>query len=196
VPARALACNHLPRRTFILWHTTITREIAMRRHIFPLFMLLTACFCLGASKPGEAPDYIKELTATQHLIILASSRDFPALKRQAQFLSAKIHLPFSLRGMIFDPKRGLILPDNDPDDMWAGFYAFRRYNETDINGKDARYLSIEKSDAYPGLKPGYYILLAGIYDNQREASKVAAAYRNAVPDLMIRKTTIYMGCMH
>ena len=99
--------------------------------------------------------------------------------------------------MIYDKKRGLILPDNDPDETYAGSYVLRRYNELfNEPDKGAEYISIERSEAYPGFTPGFYIIMGGIYNDPKEAKGALTRFKPFVKDAYIKKTKIYMGCMH
>ncbi|MEZ5405079.1 MAG: hypothetical protein R3F23_02540 [Verrucomicrobiia bacterium] len=139
--------------------------------------------------PNEA-SYLE----TYYLVVLGNYHDFHEANRQTKNISKISHTPFSLRNHIYDEKRGLILPDNDPDESYAGDYLLRRDNLDYETHQE--YLSIEKSEAYPGLVPNHYIILAGIYKNQADAQKSLKRYQPVASKAYIQKTKIYMGCIH
>ncbi len=164
---------------------------------FALLLLVALCAglsCVEPARSDDAEDLVINFNHTEYLIVLASSHDFPALKTQAEAIARKSSIPFDMQGMVYDAKRGLIVPDDSNDDMWRGYYVLRR-NNLDYQ-TEKPFLSIEKSDAYPGLKPGYYFILAGICDSPARANAAAKPLRKIMPGLQIRKTTIYYGCMH
>ena len=159
-----------------------------------LIHLLAALFvpgCLALLGAGKAE--VEEQYTRGQVVIVGTGKDFLALRKEAKKLAQKAGVPFSLRGVVFDKKRGLHF-EGDP---WENDgYVFRRNSTTEISGKDSHFISIEKSDAYPGLKPGYYIIVADICFSEKEAAKVVARYRNYSPTAYAPSTRLYMGCMH
>ena len=61
---------------------------------------------------------------------------------------------------------------------------------------ESEFISVERSDAYPGLRPGYYIVVGGLYGTAKEANKALARFKLPAADAYAKKTRIYMGCMH
>jgi hypothetical protein len=102
-----------------------------------------------------------------------------------------------MAGNVWDPNRGLILPDNCEDPIYCGQYVARRYNELDLGATNpVGYISVEKSDGYPHLRKGYYIALAAICNSQEKAKTELVKFSGFVPKAYIAKTEIYMGCIH
>lgn len=137
----------------------------------------------------------------RYLVILGSDQDFHKLYDQAKTISASSKRAFSMQGKVYDEKRGLILPDNDSDISYAGTYLMRRENLDYKTHQE--YISIEKSEAYPSFgrnyrftEKGYYLIVAGIYEDQASATQSLKHYRTIVPKAYLKKTEIYMGCMH
>ncbi len=163
---------------------------------FFLFLLLIAFSGVGRAADDDFDP--KLLTRDRMIVILGSFKDFKEAKSHAQAVSRTSGVPFSLQGMIYDKKRGLILPDDDSDAIYAGSYILRRYNMTVLPGsKDkSEFISVERSDAYPNLRPGYYIVVGGLYDTPREANRALARFRLPAADAYTKKTRVYMGCMH
>ena len=145
---------------------------------------------------GQTVDSIpSESSALQkcYFLILGKSKFYNKVYRQAQSISLASQTPFSLRNHIYDRKKGLILPENDPDEVYAGAYLERIFH-TDWN--DNPYISIEKSDAYPNLIQGYYIIVAGIYSDVASAEKDLKRYLSLAPQATIQQTEVYLGCRH
>ncbi len=134
----------------------------------------------------------------RHVVILSVYKSFDEARADAEKISKAAKVPFSMEGRIYDKKRGLIYPDNFDDEVFRGQYVARRYHTTVLKGGDAdrEYLSVERSDGYDGFKKGFYIVVAGIRDNAREAQADALRYTAWAPTAYAKKTRIYMGCMH
>ena len=165
----------------------------------PLFLLvIVAALPNWAAANDNAVAATKEATQQSYVVILGSYRDFHEAHRHAKAISAASGAPFSMQDRIYDAKRGLILRDDHPDELYAGSYISRRYNTTRLPGsqEEVEYLSIERSDAYAGFRKGYYILVAGIYDAQKEAQATVKKFSPVVADAYAKKTQIYYGCMH
>lgn len=164
-----------------------------------LVILLFGLAAIGRAAGTGSDDFNpKLLTQDRLIVILGNYADFEEAKTRAQAISKASGTPFSLQGKIYDKKRGLILPDNDPDTIYAGSYLFRRTNTMQLNGQgeETEYISIERSDAYPGLRRGYYIIVGGLYDSAKEAAKALSHYKLPAADAYAKKTQVYMGCMH
>jgi hypothetical protein len=164
------------------------------------FVVLVFCVaCAFASLRGaDDPDFeISSQIRDKHLVILCAERDFDAVKREAEKNSNASGVKFSMRGNVWDPNRGLILPDDCEDPIYCGQYVARRYNELDLSAANpVGYISVEKSDGYPNLQKGYYIALAAICDSPEEAKTELVKFRGFAPKAYIAKTEIYMGCIH
>lgn len=157
--------------------------------------LVLSVFYIFVSSTDVCAQEASELENRQ-VIILASSKSYQDVLAKAKDLSLKTGMVFSTREMIYDDKRGLILPDNHEDESYAGSYYLRRYNN-DCGNSLSECLSIEKSDAYEGFTPGLYILVAGIHEEgSAELSAKLAQLKKTVPDAYAKKTKIFMGCMH
>ena len=164
------------------------------------FVVLVSCVgCTFASLRGadDADVYIASQVRDKYLVILCAERDFDSVKREAEKVSKTSGVQFSMRGNIWDPNRGLILPDDCEDPIYRGQYVARRYNELDLSATNpVGYISVEKSDGYPNLRKDYYIALAAICNSQDEAKTELAKFTQFAPKAYIAKTEIYMGCMH
>lgn len=137
-----------------------------------------------------------EFMENRWVAILSAQESFADAKAEAQKFAKATGVPFSMEGRVFDKKKGLIYPTNFDDEVLAGQYVARRYNETHIKDKDVPYLSVERSDGYEGFKPGYYIVVAGVYENAKAAEAQVKRFSSLAPTGYVKKAKIYMGCMH
>ncbi len=131
---------------------------------------------------------------TRWVVILSATKSFEEAKEDAQKFAKESGIPFTMRGMIFD-KRGLRYPDDFDVPGMEGGYASRSHNYAIENGRELEvFLSIEKSEAYEGFKPGFYIVVAGIEESQELAAKRKKVFEKIAPQSYIKKTKIFMGC--
>jgi hypothetical protein len=168
--------------------------------VLPVRKFVVLVFCIGcafASLRGADDPDISSQIHDKYLVILCAERDFDAVKREAEKVSNASGVQFSMGGNVWDPHRGLILPDDCEDPIYCGQYVARRYNELDLSATNpVGYISVEKSDEYPNLRKGYYIALAAICDSQEEAKTELVKFSGFVLKAYIAKTEIYMGCIH
>jgi hypothetical protein len=163
-----------------------------------------SCLCSALAprsqglRGADDPDFdISEQIRDKYLVILSAERDFDAVKREAERLSIASGVKFSMGGNVWDPNRGLILPDDCEDPLYSGQYVARRYNELDLSATNpVGYISVEKSDGYSKLQKGYYIALAAICDSRDEAKAELVKFSGLAPKAYVAKTEIYMECIH
>jgi hypothetical protein len=150
-----------------------------------------------ASLPKSATDqWIDAPFYRLGILVVGSYKTYEDALRAAKRFSLRSAYPYGSRGMVYDPERGLIWPDDGDDEAWAGRYAPRRYdNECDI--RDSKpCVTVERSEGYEGFTPGLYIVVGGVLGrDERRAERLAAA-RKIVPTAYVKQTTIYLGCTH
>jgi hypothetical protein len=157
--------------------------------------LLLACLFLA---PSGTRAQEEELVEERHVAILSVYKSFASARADAEKIARASKVPFSMEGRVYDKKRGLIYPDNFEDEVFRGAYVARRYDKTYLAGSDKQtaYLSVERSDAYEGFKPGFYMVVAGIGSTREAALKQAAKFKAWAPTAYVKKTKIFMGCLH
>ena len=126
------------------------------------------------------------------ILVVASDRSYYSALRTAREFGLRSGISYDGQGMIFDCKRGLIVPDDDPDEAFAGRYVSRR---DDRCGSGAC-TTIERSDAYEGFSRDLYIVVAGVVTRGEEAQARLAEARRFAPDAYLKDTVLYMGCRH
>ena len=158
--------------------------------LFIAFMSITSVYCAAADPTDSIEDSIKAQTIPTYLIILGSKKNYYDVLKIAKSISKKSGISYDDEGMIYDKKKGLI--DSDPT---ANGYPS---DEDDYLGRrgNGDFISIEKSEAYNGLKKGFYIIVGSIQEKSQDAEKMLKFYKKYAPDAYIQKTHIFMGCMH
>lgn len=151
--------------------------------------------CLISSCAGTARSTDTE-TQDRWLVILGTYQDFAKAKREAETYAQASGIPFTMNGMVFDEK-GLHLPDNDPDQIYAGDYLLRRFNTASLGDQILlEHLSIEKSGAYAGLPSDHYIIVASVAESSKEATRLRKHFKKIAPKAYVKKTRIFLGCLH
>jgi len=146
---------------------------------------------------GDGSGWVAGPFISAGLMVVGSHRSYHAAVRAAKTFSTASGIPFSTQGMIFDKSRGLIIPDDDPDEALRGQYVPRRYDYGCGNGfSSERCVTVERSDGYDGLRPGLYIVVAGILGRDAEARIRLAEARRIVATAYVSQTILYMGCRH
>ena len=113
------------------------------------------------------------------------------LEKKAKELSAKIAVKYDAGGLVYKKEKGLVLPEDSDDEVYAGEYLMRRYDDNRI--------SLEMKDYYidnKGKATKKMIIVAGIYGSKAEAAKRLKEVKAHAPAAYIQKKKIYMGCIH
>lgn len=165
-----------------------------------IFTALALGHGLAAPKKAAAQDdatpTVEEQTLPRWVVILGVYKDFAEAKANAQKIAKASGVPFSMNGNIFD-KKGLRLPDDADDPTWAGQYLARRGNTAHEAGKDLEeHISIEKSAGYEGFAKGFYIVVGTIAETKEAGLAQEERFKAAAPGTYVKKTRIYMGCIH
>lgn len=133
-----------------------------------------------------------ECYATREFLIAGSLTDYASALQQAKKVASGTGMKLDLRGLRPVPKVGLSFHDTVCANEWgeAPCYVARgRYD----NGA---YISIEYSDAYDGFRPGYYIVVAHSGEAGTTPAAVLSKVRRIVPSAYIKRSKVYMCCMH
>ncbi|MEP7220674.1 MAG: hypothetical protein ABI876_17240 [Bacteroidota bacterium] len=158
----------------------------MRLNIFCIALIIAALGATAASaqKAGSA-------MRTMYIVIADSSSDYQKLLGEAKSLSQLSGIPFDARNLIFTKEKGLHLPEDDSDVVYAGDYIWRRYADESISleRRFPYFNNVRESD--PTM-----IIVAGIFETKKKAATALARIGGIAPRAFIRPTKLYMGCMH
>ena len=116
----------------------------------------------------------------------------PAKCEQGKNVAGGAGFILDLGGLGPLPKVGLSFNDTVCANEWGEspcYVARGRYD----NGA---YISIEYSDAYDGFRPGYYIVVAHSGEAGTTPAAVLSKVRRIVPSAYIKRSKVYMCCMH
>jgi hypothetical protein len=171
----------------------------MKAPLALLFAALLAMPALAAEKKPapDSPEAIEaQMSQARWVVILGVYKDFAEAKADALKFSKASKVPFSMRGNIFD-KKGLHFPKDIDDPLYAGEYVSRSHN-TYVDGKKEleEHLSVERSDGYQGFAKGYYIVVGTISETGKDGLAQAERFKAFSKDTYVKKTIIYLGCMH
>jgi len=177
----------------------------MRSLRFLAVVILASCGIADAAGPGSRvppataradpadmtfEQYVREMTWPTYLVIVGSGKDLPALKIDAERIAKRLGRRFDMLDRVYDAREGLHATGED--DGFTGYY----HRRDDTDSADKPYLSIEKSETYSGLKPGFYIIVVRICATPKEAQSDLAWCQCIVPDAYTKRTGIYYGCRH
>ena len=164
-----------------LFEMTFQKKI-LYELIIPLILLTT-----GFSHSKE------DSYATCYLIFAGASTNFHQLDSTAKLVAQKTGIKYE-NTLVYDSKRGMIVPDTSSDKMYAGSYFPRRYAEERISIEMAWYYSTgtEPDSAAPKI----LCIVTGIYGEKKAASANLAKVKAVVPGAYMKKVKLYQGCMH
>jgi hypothetical protein len=181
-----------------------TRAARMASRLSTALLVLTALATFsvpgiaGPKTPKKEESVEEKINFDQPrwIVILGVYKDFAEAKADAQKFSKASSVPFSMRGNVFD-KKGLHYPKNFDDELYAGEYLARRTNAHGEAGQELEeYLSIERSDGYDGFAKGYYIVVGAVAETAKDGLAQAERFKAFSKDTYVKKTIIYMGCLH
>lgn len=159
---------------------------------FSCYLFLVAGLFL--TKPVAAQDY--NIDVPKEIVILQSTKSYPAALKTAREAAAKLHLKLDLAGNQPNAKTGLSLSKTDCNgDGGPGYPCY--YARGDGNAENSHFISIEYSTAYQGFAKGYYIVVAAIgAPGSPLVRTTRAAAQRLYPDAYAKPTSVWRGCMH
>ncbi len=162
--------------------------------VFFLFFLSLNFFAQKKDSTSQAIDEsIEAAMLTRYIVIAGASSDFNSLDLSAKEISKKSEIPYDNNEMIYDKELGMIVPkDTAKYDMDAGQSIPRRYEENLISIEMMYHYT--SNHAFGDMKK--MIIITGIFGNKQDAEKQLKLIQKAVPSTYIKKTRLYMGCMH
>jgi hypothetical protein len=144
-----------------------------------------------APADAEVQRWIAEQTFPVSFLVAGSFSDYGSALRLVERIRRRTELEVNLRGLT-PFGGGLSLSKEDCGEArgydYPCWYPRGRIGE----GED---LSIERSEWYPPMKPGFFIVVAASGDRD-EVDPVKARLAKAGIRGYVRTVPIYMGCMH
>lgn len=134
-----------------------------------------------------------EAMVPYYVVFAGASTNFSALDSTAQKISAATAINYE-NTLVYDSKRGMIVPDTSSDEIYAGSYFPRRYAGERISIEMAWYYAGSTEPDSAAAKT--MCIITGIYGEKKEAAASLAKVKKLVPDAYMKKIKLYQGCMH
>lgn len=149
---------------------------------------------------GQAED-IDDLELN-YIISVAEGYNYDSLRAIALQTAQKLSFKFDTLGRYYNPQKGIVLSENDEDEMWAGQYYFRRIGDNLV--------SVEMSYAYTDTAMSVneqelekhrqdttrMFVFAMMYPDKKSADSLANIIKADYSSVKVFPAQIYMGCMH
>jgi len=138
--------------------------------------------------------YAEKLTdapyVTKSFLIVKSTKSYKEATAFAQTLADKSSIRLNLRGL--QPHKQEGLSESKKSCLSQGF----TYPCYIARGRwdDGIYISVEHSDYYEGFRHGYYLVMLASMEHIDKA--LLDRVRRMVPDAYVKRSMVFMGCMH
>jgi hypothetical protein len=141
---------------------------------------------------AENAELVKAQTVEKDFVIVKSTSKYEEARKTASEAARRLQVPLNLRGL--SPySHGLTFSKKDCEESAFDYPCYVARGR----GDDGFYVSIEYSSVYEGFKPGLYVVIVASDAKGGLVSKQAArSAKKVFSDAYIRKTGVYMGCMH
>lgn len=141
----------------------------------------------------EAAEFVKAQTVEMDFVIVKSTPSYQAALRRAREVARRLDVRLDLRELSPHTEGGLTFPKSDCEESAFEYPCYVARGRDD----DGAFVSIEYSTAYAGFRPGLYIVIAAsdVKGGQIAKDSVKAA-RKVFKDAYVRRTGVYMGCIH
>jgi hypothetical protein len=161
--------------------------------------LLASLFSLAMLESGalaEEPSdsdieaWIRESTVEKSFLVVGTYRTYLAARRASERLGARAGVEHRPQTVVLEDGQPTYTREECEENGWGYpcYVARGRYD-------DGVYFSVEPSDAYDGMKKGYFVVIAasGSDDEVRSAARELRKRRIAST---VRTSHVWMGCMH
>ena len=162
------------------------KVLSMATILFLAFLSTSAfmaCFVFAEQEITDDMFY-----SARYILILKSTTDYNVALRFANESSKKLGLELKIEDIEYSKEKGICFSKDIDDELYKGEYAPRRYC--------GDYISLENSSAYEGFVEGYIVVIAGIYQNKDDAELALRDVKESYPDAYVKKTNLWMGCIH
>ncbi|AKF25370.1 hypothetical protein YH65_08200 [Sulfurovum lithotrophicum] len=135
-------------------------------------------------------DMIAQQSVIKSIFIVKSTKSYSEAKEFAQKLAKKSGVRLDLRALKYNEEIMISHPRAECDENGYAYPCYIARGRYD----DGVYLSVEPSDAYEEFTKGYYIVVAA--SGEKVDKSLLNRIRHYVPDAYVKRTTVYMGCIH
>lgn len=138
-------------------------------------------------KPSGKQDIDGDFFADRYILILSATKDYEEALNFARNAAKKLKFEFDNENKRYSKRKGIYFEGIDDDDYNGGYYP-RRYSD--------EFISLENSEGYEGFKGGYIIVVGGIYGDRKSSSQALAKVKTLYSNAYVKKTKMWMGCIH
>jgi len=137
-------------------------------------------------------DLPEQESAIYYLVQVASGHNFDSLKAISSNAVSVLGSKFSMLDRVYKPGKGIIVPENDGDEIYAGEYYPRRPFD------DQNFVSIEMASGFCDKEADTLemVSVAGVYSLKSQADSVATLLKGKIPTVKTIQQEMYLGCMH
>jgi hypothetical protein len=127
---------------------------------------------------------------TFYLVTIAEGDNYDSLLEVAQSAAKSLHLKVDLMNRRYDPEKGIVVNDDDEDEMYRGAYYPRR--------SPGNFVSIEMKYAFIDNEKNHMrmLVISNIFENASQADSVLNIAKADFPSARAVKADLFMGCMH
>lgn len=138
------------------------------------------------------PDYTDFYEGREFMIVL-SSKDFEKTKEYATSAAQNLNLELKIDGIHETDGHLSFSREECEGEGGFGYPCYVARGRWD----DGNYVSIEQSDAYDGFTRGYYIVVVSSGETgDATRRELLTTVKEQYPSAYIKKTKVYVGCMH
>ena len=158
---------------------------------FNLFPVTAKPIGAATKKDSSSEEQVTdEQTLPYYVVIADTGISYDLLHQKMVMVNKALNIPIDTLGRYYDRKKDLIvLPDNDPDEIYAGDYFPRRDASESLS---LEYLNFYKRSS----RKRTIALVAGIFEKKNSADSAFAFIKKYSDKGWVLYTKIYQGCIH
>jgi hypothetical protein len=125
-----------------------------------------------------------------YLVTIAEGNNYDSLVKIAHAAAKKLNLKYDQLNRIYKPGKGIILKEDDEDEIYRGAYFPRRLA--------GNFVSIEMKDAFikSETQPMRMLVISNIFELASQADSVVKLVKNKFPSAQSVEAKLFTGCMH
>lgn len=152
--------------------------------------LITIFICFCSLSFRQSADEFAKL----YVVCAGASTDYHQLDSIATQISAKTGIIYR-NDLVYDSRKGMIVPDTSNDEIYRGVYYPRRYAEERISIEMEGYYKTGDLGDVDSLNKKM-IIVTGIFADKKDGDKNLSSVRKVVPSANMKQLKLYQGCMH
>jgi hypothetical protein len=150
--------------------------------------LIFCCISVFA-RDTSIDEMLKQQSVEKEFLIVKTTKVYSDAKKFVIDFSKRSAITIDLRGVLYREDLGLTSKKEECIESGFSYPCYIARGRYD----DGVYLSIEHSDAYEGFTKGYYVVIAA---SGEVDSETIGTVKEFIPDSYVKKSSIYMGCIH